>query len=151
MTEFNLLGTEVSDKSASTIIKTLSETLVKLDVGHSFSFQKKLELASMPKLQVLANSDSSEKNKATRKQQDRIIRKMLPLMTDSEFYGDFDFIYSGNLKIAEPYPHETFHDFDWHGLVPNGFWEIKSKQRTYNGFSKLCKSCGVVCKCANAN
>ena len=149
--ELALKGTGVSDKSASAIVKYLPNFLVKLDVGDNFSFQKKLELASMPKLQVLANSSSSEENKQTRKKQDRIIRKMLPLMTDCEFDGFSDYNYSGELKIAEPYPHETMFDYDWHGLVPNGFWEIKSKQRTYNGFSKLCKSCGVVCKCASAN
>ena len=148
LTELGLMDTAVTDKSSKIIIKTLSKTLVKLDVGDNFSFQKKLELASMHKLQVLAKSSSSEENKGTRKTQDRIIRKMLPLMTDCEFDGDSD---SGELKIAEPYPHETFYDFHWHGLVPNGFWEIKSKQRTYNGFSKLCKRCGVVCKCASAN
>ena len=151
LTELALMDTVVSDKSVKIIIKTLSKTLVKLDVGDNFSFQKKLELASMPKLQVLANSSSSEKNKETRKKQDRIIRKMLPLMTDCEFDGDSDYNYSGELKIAEPYPHDSIYDFIWDGLVPNGFWEIKSKQRTYNGFSKLCKSCGVVCKCASAN
>ena len=151
LTELALMDTDVSDKSVKMIIKTLSETLVKLDVGNNFSFQKKLELASMPKLQVLANSSSSDENKRTRKKQDRIIRKMLPLMTDCEFCGFSDYNYSGELKIAEPYPHETMFDFNWDQLVPNGFWEIKSKQRTYNGFSKLCKSCGVVCKCASAN
>ena len=72
-------------------------------------------------------------------------------MTDCEFCGFSDYNYSGELKIAEPYPHETMFDFNWDQLVPNGFWEIKSKQRTYNGFPKLCKSCGVVCKCASAN
>ena len=72
-------------------------------------------------------------------------------MTDLEFYGsvtDSEFS-SGELKIAEPYPYVDFFDLELKGLVPKRFWEIKSKQRTYNGFSKLCKSCGVVCKCAN--
>ena len=43
----------VSGESVEAIAETLSETLVKLDISSKFSFRKKLELASMPKLQVL--------------------------------------------------------------------------------------------------
>ena len=70
-------------------------------------------------------------------------------MNDLEFYGfdmDNEFC-SGELKIAEPYPCADFHDLELKGLVPSRFWEIKSKQRTYNGFSKICDSCGIFCKC----
>ena len=70
-------------------------------------------------------------------------------MTDLEFYGfdmDNEFT-SGELKIAEPYPCADFYDLEFEGLVPKRFWEIKSKQRTYNGFSKICESCGIFCKC----
>ena len=71
-------------------------------------------------------------------------------MTDLEFYG-FDMdneLSSGVLKIAEPYPYVNFLDLDLKGLVPKRFWEIKSKQRTYNGFSKVCDSCAdLFCKC----
>ena len=48
-----LVGTYVSDESVEAIVETLSETLVKLDISSTFNFSKKLELASMPKLQVL--------------------------------------------------------------------------------------------------
>ena len=85
---------------------------------------------------------------------------MLPNMTDGEFYGDTpdtDNKHStGALHISEPYPYDLWNDCDvWHSgydvdaLVPNGFWEIKAKQRTYNGVHKICKKCGIICKCAN--
>jgi len=100
---------------------------------------------------ALGNSSASGKNtdRETRKKQDAIIRKMLPLMTDLEFDGlDMENEFSsGVLKIAEPYPNADFLDLDLKGLVPKRFWEIKSKQRTYNGFSKVCDSCGIFCKC----
>ena len=100
---------------------------------------------------ALGNSSASGKNtdRETRKKQDAIIRKMQPLMTDLEFDGlDMENEFSsGVLKIAEPYPNADFLDLDLKGLVPKRFWEIKSKQRTYNGFSKVCDSCGIFCKC----
>ena len=46
----------MSGESVEAIVETLSETLVKLDISSKFSFRKKLELASMPKLQVLGKS-----------------------------------------------------------------------------------------------
>ena len=103
---------------------------------------------------ALGNSSASGKNtnRETRKKQDAIIRKMLPLMTDIEFYGsgaETSQFFSSELKISEPYPYVDCLDLDLKGLVPKRFWEIKSKQRTYNGFSKICESCGLLCKCAN--
>merc|ERR1719350_1654393 len=131
MNELALYGTYVSDESVEAIVQTVSETLVKLDISSEFSFLKKLELASMPKLQVLGNSSASGENedKETRKKQDAIIRKMLPLMTDHEFYGsgaEISQFFSSELKIAEPYPYVDFIDFHVKGLVPKRFWEIKS-------------------------
>ena len=107
---------------------------------------------SFLKRPFLGNSFASDENKdkETRKKEDTIIRKMLPFMTDLEFYGsgmENREFYSGELKIAEPYPYVDFVDLDLKGLVPKRFWEIKSKQRTYNGFSKICESCGIFCKC----
>ena len=100
----------------------------------------------------LGNSSASGKNtdRETRKKQDAIIRKMLPLMTDPEFYGsgaEIRQFFSSELKIAEPYPYVDCLDLDLKGLVPKRFWEIKSKQRTWNGFTKICESCGIFCKC----
>ena len=147
LTELELVGTSITEDSVGTIVESLSQTLVKLN-GCEFSFHKHLELASMPKLQVLAGSCTIDEK------QNRIIEKMLPNMTGEEFvggpypHGGFRFS-MGDFGITEPYPHSNWHDYERYGLVPNGFWEIKAKQRTYNGFSKLCKSCGVVCKCAN--
>ena len=52
-----LVGTYVTGKSVDAIVETLSETLVKLDISSKFSFRRKLELASMPRLQVLGSKE----------------------------------------------------------------------------------------------
>ena len=147
LTEIDFVGTSITQDSVGTIVQSLSQTLVKLSGSGSFSFRKNLELASMPKLQVLSGSCTIDEKK------NRIIDKMLPNMTADESVGGSIFgglrFSIGVFGITEPYTHCNRYDYDVHGLVPNGFWEIKAKQRTYNGFSKLCKSCGVVCKCAN--
>ena len=147
LTELEFVGTSVTEDSVGTIVESLSQTLVKLSGSGSFSFRKNLELASMPKLQVLAGCCTIDEKK------NMIIEKMLPNMTADESVGGSIFgglrFSIGVFGITEPFLHSKRHDYDVYGLVPNGFWEIKAKQRTYNGFSKLCKSCGVVCKCAN--
>ena len=146
LTELEFVGTSITEDSVGTIVESLSQTLVKLN-GSEFSFRKHLELASMPKLQVLSGCCTIDEKK------NMIIEKMLPNMTADEFVGGSIFgglrFSIGIFGITEPYLNSKRHDYDVYGLVPNWFWEIKAKQRTYNGFAKLCKSCGVVCKCAN--
>ena len=155
LTELSFCSSGLSDKSAITIIEHLSQTLVKLDGTTNWEHKYNLQLASMPKLQVLCGSASNTDDEITNEIQDKIIRKMLPNMSDEEFYDDVngtlpDHKHSTSLlHIAEPYPNYLMNDCGVYeyDLVPNGFWEIKAKQRTYNGFHKLCKRCGVVCKC----
>ena len=121
ITELSLSGTSVTDDSVNTIIETLSQSLVKLEPGY-ISFQKNLKLASMPKMNVLILpylSDAEEKGR---------LREILPHMKNEDFDGE--------LRIAEPYPriYPTRFDLDDGEslLVPNGFWDIKAKLRTYN-------------------
>ena len=115
ITELSFLGTSVTDDSMNTIIETLSQSLVKLEPGR-ISFHKKLELASMPKFKVLINSRLSKEEREG-------VREILP----SAKHEDFD----GELRIAEPYPGFDSDDEEAE-LIPNGFWEIKAKLRTYN-------------------
>ena len=115
ITELSLSGTSVTDESVNTIIETLSQSLVKLEPGY-ISFPKKLELASMPKFKVLINSRLSDEEREE-------VREILPNMKHEDFDGD--------LRIAEPYP-DLDSDDEESEMVPNGFWEIKAKLRTYN-------------------
>ena len=121
ITELSFSGTSVTNDSVNTIIETLSQSLVKLEPGY-ISFQKNLKLASMPKMNVLILpylSDAEEKGR---------LREILPHMKNEDFDGE--------LRIAEPYPriYPTRFDLDDGEslLVPNGFWDIKAKLRTYN-------------------
>ena len=88
----------------NTIVETLSESLVKLRPG-LISYNKKLKLASY----------LSDKEKE--------VRKILPSVKNEEF--------DAKLRFAEPYPNFDSNDEEAE-LVPNGFWEIKAKLRTYN-------------------
>ena len=105
ITELSFGGTNVSNDSMNTIVETLYESQVKLRPG-LFSLRRKLKVAS----------HLSDKER-------RELRKRSPYMKHDYF--------DGGLGIAEPYP-----DFDSNDeeaeLVPNGFWDIKAKLRTYN-------------------
>ena len=105
ITELSFVGTNVTDDSMNTIVETLYESQVKLRPG-LFSLRKKLKLASH-----LSDKERGE------------LRKRSPYMKHEYFDGGY--------HLAEPYP-----DFDSNDeeaeLVPNGFWDIKAKLRTYN-------------------
>ena len=53
LTEFAFGFTSVSDESVDEIIATLSQTLTKIDPSHVISFDRLLELESMPKLNMI--------------------------------------------------------------------------------------------------
>ena len=105
ITQLYFLGTNVTNHSMNTIIATLYESQVNLRPG-LFSFQKKLKLASH-----LSDKERGE------------LRKRSPYMKHE--------YYDGDLRIAEPYPSFDYSDYEKE-LVPNGFWDIKAKLRTYN-------------------
>ena len=77
-----------------------------LDLTKIFSYRKKLKLAS----------HLSDKER-------RELRKSSPYKKHEYF--------DGGLGIAEPYPRFDSNEEEA-GLVPNGFWDIKAKLRTYN-------------------
>ena len=105
ITELIFSGTNVTNDSMNTIVGKLYESQVKLRPG-LFGHRRKLKLASH-----LSDKERGE------------LRKRSPY-TKHEYFD-------GGLGIAEPYP-----DFDSNDeeaeLVPNGFWDIKAKLRTYN-------------------
>ena len=105
ITEVSFLGTNVTNDSMNTIIEMLCESQVKLRPG-LVSFKKKLKLAS----------HLSDKER-------RELRKRSPFMKHEYF--------DGGLGIAEPYPYIDTNEEEA-GLVPNRFWDIKAKLRTYN-------------------
>ena len=105
ITELYFLGTNVTNDSMNTIVATLYESQVNLRPG-LFSFKKKLKLASH-----LSDKERGE------------LRKRSPYMKHE--------YYDGELRIAEPYPSYDYSDYEKE-FVPNGFWDIKAKLRTYN-------------------
>jgi len=105
ITELSFGGTSVTNDSMNTIVETLYESQVKLRPG-LFCHRRKLKLAS----------HLSDKER-------RELRKRSPFMKHEYF--------DGGLGIAEPYPYIDTNEEEA-GLVPNRFWDIKAKLRTYN-------------------
>lgn len=134
ISELSINCTCLSDDSVSTIVENLSQSLVKLEIDmDEFSFSKILELAAMPKLQVLCDPDGvSELENFSDEEKDRFPAHLKTHHTDK-------------LNIAVPYPNtylEIVHEkkklgYDYPGDYDDSifkhdkFWEIEARPRVY--------------------
>ena len=105
ISELSFVGTNVTNDTMNTIVETLYQSQVKLRPG-LFSHREKLKIASH-----LSDKEREE------------LRKRSPF-TKHEYFD-------GGMGIAEPYPFIN-PDEEKAGLVPNRFWDMKAKLRTYN-------------------
>ena len=106
--ELNFSGTQVSNKSVSTIVEKLSPTLTYLE-ANQINLSGLLKLASMPKIKVLGHIHLSEEDQ-------KKFEGIMPHLCNEavEGYG----------YIAMPY----------HNFYPaENVWEIEAKLRTYDG------------------
>ena len=114
LTEFAFAATRVSNKSVGTIIEILSPTLIKLEASSQhINLSGLLELASMPKIQLLEPGLLSEEDLMK-------FKEVMPHLCDENDY----------FQIAKPY-HSMFYPSE-------KFWEIETKLRTYDGDTSLC-------------
>ena len=135
ISELSINCTCLSDDSVSTIIENLSQSLVKLDIDMAgFSVSNILELAAMPKLQVLCDPLISEHLSDEDKNR---IEKRLPAHLKTHL--------TDKLNIAVPYPNTYMEiipekkklgydypgDYDKSIFNQDKFWEIKARPRVY--------------------
>ena len=115
LTEFAFAATRVSNKSVGTIIEILSPTLIKLEAStQHINLSGLLELASMPKIQLLNHELLSEEDGMKFEE----IMPHLCVCDDNDYF-----------QIAHPY-HCMFYP-------SKSFWEIKTNLRTYMGVTYL--------------
>ena len=114
ISELSMYFARVSNDSASTIIENLSQSLVKLEIDmDDFSFSRILELAAMPKLQVLCDPSLFEKDNLRVELEKRLPAHLKPHLNDKLTIG-----------LPYPYPEEEL-DYD------DQFWEIEARRRVY--------------------
>jgi len=114
ISELSMYFARVSNDSASTIIENLSQSLVKLEIDmDDFSFSRILELAAMPKLQVLCGPSLFEKDNLRVELEKRLPAHLKPHLNDKLTIG-----------LPYPYPEEEL-DYD------DQFWEIEARRRVY--------------------
>ena len=118
LTELDFSGTQVSNKSVSIIVETLSPTLTKLETSYGLiNLSDLLKLAAMPKIQVLGYDLLSEEDQ-------KKFEEIMPHLCDEaiEKAGIDDYV-----NIAMPYQ-------KYQSSSPaEKVWEIEAKLRTYDG------------------
>ena len=135
ISELSIICESLSNASANTIIENLSQSLVKLEIDmDDLSLSKILELAAMPKLQVLCDYNLLPEQKIK-------IGKILPPHLKNHL--------TDRLNIAVPYPYTYFEfvnffqeeeegsgysrsgDYDDSIYKRDKFWEIEARPRVY--------------------
>ena len=109
LTELNFTGTQVSNKSVSTIIEKVSPTLTNLEAS-CFNLSDLLRLATMPKIQVLKNEPLSEEDQNK-------FEEIMPHLSAED-----------PIRIAKPYT--IFYPTE-------KIWELEAKVRTYDGVTSI--------------
>ena len=116
LTELNFTGTQVSNKSVSTIIEKVSPTLTNLEAS-CFNLSDLLKLATMPKIQVLGYDLLPEEDQ---KKFEEIMPHLSNEAIEKARIDDY-------VNIAMPYQMYTSSN------PAQKVWEIEAKLRTYDG------------------
>ena len=118
ISELSMYCARVSNDSASIIIENLSQSLVKLEIDMDyFSLSRILELAAMPKLQVLCDPSLFEKDSLRIELEE--VMPALPAHLKPHL--------NDKLTVVLPYPYPEEEELDY----DDKFWEIEARPRVY--------------------
>ena len=126
ISELSMYCARVSNDSASIIIENLSQSLVKLEIDmDNFSLSRILELAAMPKLQVLCDPSLFDKDNLRIELEKRLPAHLKPHLNEK-------------LTIVLPYPCPEEEELEYDDVtqncvapVTNRFWEVETRPRIY--------------------